>query len=314
MSEEYNTIKIYKKTDIIRDENIEKAPTINENNLSTPAENINESSTQQNLNNHCCISKMFKKIEYNILWIVLLSLIISLIIVLCIVLKKNDKKDVNQTKIQTEENLIKGNNGEIFVARLKYEINQCRIYNETIKIKTKVFLEEPLENGENEETIEKDTTINKYLVNIYEEKEMEDKSILYSAYILVLKVYNNLKEGLNTFDYLGNNIFNSSDYEISKDIKNKLIEEYITNLKEQEEENFEDIFNDIKEDLDYSTKTPLVKFSFFENGTIKQILKPKIIEPSLYSNIENFIWKSVPSISESLYSKKDTNRNLEEKE
>ena len=312
MSEEYNTIKIYKKTDIIRDENIEKTPTINENNLSTPAENINESSTQQNLNNHCCISKMFKKIEYNILWIVLLSLIISLIIVLCIVLKKNDKKDVNQTKIQTEENLIKGNNGEIFVAKLKYEINQCRIYNETIKIKTKVFLEEPLENGESEETIEKDTTINKYLVNIYEEKEMEDKSILYSAYILVLKVYNNLKEGLNTFDYLGNNIFNSSDYEISKDIKNKLIEEYITNLKEQEEENFEDIFNDIKEDLDYLTKTPLVKFSFFENGTIKQILKPKIIEPSLYSNIENFIWKSVPSISESLYSKKDTNRNLEE--
>ena len=82
---------------------------------------------------------------------------------------------MNQTKIQTEENLIKGNNGEIFVAKLKYEINQCRIYNETIKIKTKVFLEEPLENGENEETIEKDTTINKYLVNIYEQKKFLKK-------------------------------------------------------------------------------------------------------------------------------------------
>jgi len=69
-------------------------------------------------------------------------------------------------------------------------------------------------------------------------------------------------------------------------------------------ENYKEMYDEIKEEIEYLNKSPLVKFSFFENGTIKQILKPNIIEPYIYSNIENFIWKSVPSISESLYSKK----------
>ncbi len=311
MSEEYNTVKIYSPADLIRDKKNQDNPTFNEKQLNTPTENNNKLSIPENFNNDCCFSKISKRKEFKIFLIIFLILIIISIFLICFLSEKNDEKDENQKTIQIEENVIKGNNGEILVAKLTYEINQCRIYNETIKIKTKVIFEEPLENGESEETIEKDTTINKYLVNIYEQKEMEDKSILYYAYILVLKVYNILNDDLNTINYLGNNIFNSSEYEITKNKKNKFIEEYITNLKEQEE-NYEEMFNDIKEELDYYTKSPLVKFSFFENGTIKQILKPKIIEPYLYSNIENFIWKSVPSISESLYSKKDSQRNLEE--
>ena len=70
-----------------------------------------------------------------------------------------------------------------------------------------------------------------------------------------------------------------------KNTINELIEEYLQNLKEQEE-NYEEIYGDkLKEEIDYLLKSPLVQFSFFGNGTIKQILKPYIIEPYLYLNI-----------------------------
>ena len=283
MSEENNIVKIYNQADLIRDENNTKNPNVNENKSNVLSEN-KKKSISENLNNHCFISKIFKKTEYIILFIILISIIITSTF-LWILLKKNKNgKSENDKTIKNEENIIKGNNGEIFVAKLKYEINQCRIYNETIKIKTKIILEEPLENGETEEIIEKDTTINKYLVNIYHQKEMEDKSILYYAYVLVLKVYNILNKDVNTIDYLGNNIFNISEYEKVKNYKNELIEEYINNLKE--EENYEEMYEEIKEEIEYLNKSPLVKFSFFENGTIKQILKPNIIEPYIYSNIE----------------------------
>ena len=45
-----------------------------------------------------------------------------------------------------------------------------------------------------------------------------------------------------------------------------------------------------------------------------EILKPKKINNYLYVNIETFIFKNIPSLSENLYTSKNSKRNLEEKE
>ena len=44
-----------------------------------------------------------------------------------------------------------------------------------------------------------------------------------------------------------------------------------------------------------------------------EIVKPKKINNYLYVNIENFIFKNIPSLSDNLYTSKDLKRNLEEK-
>ena len=145
-----------------------------------------------------------------------LLLITLIILVYIFETKKPKNKNPKEEIIKEDKDIIKTNIGEILVVKLKYEINQCRIYNETIKIKTKVALDEPLENGKTEEIIEKNATINKYLVNIYDQQEIEDKSIVYYAYILVLKVYNIPHNDVTIIDYLGKNIFNDSEYKEMK--------------------------------------------------------------------------------------------------
>ena len=79
--------------------------------------------------------------------------------------------------------------------------------------------------------------------------------------------------------------------------------------------------NKKREGVDYSAPTlKMIQLTdihldtkYIENGTVYEISKPKKIDNYLYANIENFIFKNIPSLSENLYTSKDSKRNLEEK-
>ena len=241
-------------------------------------------------------------------------ILIGLTVILIIFLRKKKKKNDDDNHNGNDEP-IKGNNGELLVVKLKREINQVSVYNETIKMKTKAIFNEPLENGEKEKESNEDILVNRYMTNIYDQKIMEDNSILYYGYVLILNLYNVYDEekDIRTIDYMGYNIFNGSEREELVVLKNDLIGQYIESLKQKIGDSYEELYGkEIRDEINYLTLTPLVKFSFFENGTINQILKPKIIDSYAYSNLENFIFKSIPSISKSLYSNLDSKRQLQE--
>ena len=245
----------------------------------------------------------------------LIILLIVLIItgIILIIIKKTKGKKNNKP---SNSDIIKGNNGEILICKLKIEKDICLIFNESIS--TKTIIEVDKSSKDEDSTIESTSNplIHNYLINIYDQKEMYDKSILYYGYVLLLREY--MIIGEDFIEYIGgNNIFNSSEFEDAKTYRNLKIEKYINKNKSNNSDslnNNDNNYDSLINNLEILNLSPLVKFSFFENGTMNQILKPKLIDDSMYSNIENFIWKSIPSVSENLYSKSsDSKRLLEEK-
>ena len=246
-----------------------------------------------------------------ILVILLIILIITGIIIIIIKKVKDKKKDK-----KTNPDIIRANNGEILIWKLKIEKDYCLIFNESISTKTIIELDQSSKDNDSIIESKSNPLIHNYLINIYDQKEMNDKSILYYGYVLLLREY--MLIGEDFIEYIGgNNIFNSSEFEISKIYRNKKIENYINNNENYSSDNLnndEVNYNSLIKNLEILNLSPLVKFSFFENGTMNEILKPKLIDSSMYSNIENFIWKSIPSVSENLYTKSnDSKRKLEEK-
>ena len=201
---------------------------------------------------------------------------------------------------------IYASNGEKLVVKINREKDQSLIVNETILITSKYV---DNENNTNE-TIE-DPIYHKYLLNIYDEEIMNDKGIKYYAYVLLLKEL----EGDSPDIIAGNNIFDSIETENARNLKKQLYEEYLSENQDgiNEEEELEIQYGRTIQELLLLNLSPLVKFSFFENGTVYEISKPKKIDSLLYANIENFIWKNIPSLSDSLYKKDNSKRNLEEK-
>ena len=271
------------------------------NEVITNSIRVKEKEKKSNLNNY--IIKM--------LIILLIIVIITGIIIMLI----KQIKDNNKNKPRNQE-IIQTNNGETLICKLKIEKDYCLIFNESIS--TKTIIEVDKSSKDEDSTLESTSNplIHNYLINIYDQKEMNDKSILYYGYVLLLREYQLIGE--DSIEYIGgNNIFNASEFEDAKKYRNKKIEKYINKNQShgsdslnQDDNNYNSLINN----LEILNLSPLVKFSFFENGTMNQILKPKIIDDSMYSNIENFIWKSIPSVSEKLYSKSnDSKRFLEEK-
>ena len=140
---------------------------------------------------------------------------------------------------------------------------------------------------------------------------MNDKSIKYYAYVLLLK---ELEGDINDI-IAGNNIFDTIETENSRKQKEELLQEYLNENQNinNEEEDLQIKYGRTLKELKLLNLSPLVKFSFFENGTVYEISKPKKIDNYLYANIENFIFKNIPSLSENLYTSKDLKRNLEKK-
>ena len=71
--------------------------------------------------------------------------------------------------------------------------------------------------------IQKRIKYNKYLLNIYDEEIMNDKSIKYYTYVLLLK---KLEGDINDI-IVGNNIFDTIETENSRKQKEQLLQEYL---------------------------------------------------------------------------------------
>ena len=82
--------------------------------------------------------------------------------------------------------------------------------------------------------IQKRIKYNKYLLNIYDEEIMNDKSIKYYTYVLLLK---ELEWDINDI-IIGNNIFDTIETENSRKQKEELLQEYLNenkNINEDED-------------------------------------------------------------------------------
>ena len=113
-----------------------------------------------------------------------------------------------------------------FRKRKKY---QSLIVNETISIISK-----HVDNENNSEENKEEPIYNKYLLNIYDEEIMNDKSIKYYDYVLLLK---ELEGDINDI-IAGNNIFDTIETENSRKQKEKYLQEYLNenqNINEDED-------------------------------------------------------------------------------
>lgn len=113
-----------------------------------------------------------------------------------------------------------------FIKRKKH---QSLIVNETISIISK-----HVDNENNSEENKEEPIYNKYLLNIYDEEIMNDKSIKYYDYVLLLK---ELEGDINDI-IAGNNIFDTIETENSRKQKEKYLQEYLNenqNVNEDED-------------------------------------------------------------------------------
>ncbi len=244
-----------------------------------------------------------------LLFIILSIIILIVIIVVCVVClkKKKDENDEDKEK-EIEEEKFYTNSGEEIVVSIKREVNQVYQYQEneeTTKVYT--FEEENSRRRLDEEVIK--SKIN-YGLNIYNEEELSDKSILFSAYALILK---KIKIDENDEIYEGGkNIFDPAfDKEMEEMMKE--FEKDEINEEETNEETNEEINEELNEFLLNDKKEydiPIIKIKFYENGTLYEIKKPENINENMYSNLRTFIDKVIPSVSKSLYSNNKL-RNLQ---
>ena len=94
---------------------------------------------------------------------------------------------------------------------------------------------------------------------------MNDKSIKYYTYVLLLK---ELEGDINDI-IVGNNIFDTIETENSRKQKEKYLQEYLNeNQNVNEHEDLQIKYGRTLKELKLLNLSPLVKFSFFENGTV----------------------------------------------
>ena len=94
---------------------------------------------------------------------------------------------------------------------------------------------------------------------------MNDKSIKYYTYVLLLK---ELEGDINDI-IAGNNIFDTIETENSRKQKEKYLQEYLNeNQNVNEDEDLQIKYGRTLKELKLFNLSPLIKFSFFENGTV----------------------------------------------
>ena len=234
-----------------------------------------------------------------VLFVILLFIITFLIILFTVILKKNNKKDGLQNE-SDNNNYNKDIEDTIEnVVELSFKINHVKIYQETQITNTTIIFEEKEYDENNyrrlsKKDIEKDTIITKYLINIYEKNDLNDtlNTSIISAYALVL----------------------------SSEGKNEKIENAFPDNEEEENEKIYfggyNIYNeDEHKDLNPINPgdIPLIKFTFFSNGTLKNIFHPENINQTFLHGMKNIISKIIPEVSSSLFQNSKSNlRNIQQ--
>lgn len=214
---------------------------------------------------------LFSNKKCGILTLILTSLLVLCVIVaIVLIIKKNSKVNKYQPVILPS--------GEPIVADIKRKVNEISKYRE-IKT-TKMNLKAGNTPSENEENI---TT--EFVFNVYNSTVLEDKTNLTSGYIIITNMTKDTKNGTQ---FLGGvDVFNLTD---DTNDTLRMIEENETEAKDDE------------------YVIPMIKFSFYQNGTTKDIYHPENIDDFMYSVLKDLVEKLVPILSEKLYSNTNSNK------
>ena len=95
--------------------------------------------------------------------------------------------------------------------------------------------------------IQKRINKNQYIINIYDEEIMNDKSIKYYDYVLLLK---ELEGDINDI-IAGNNIFDTIETENSRKQKEKYLQEYLNENKNVNDEDLQIKYGRTLKELKY---------------------------------------------------------------
>jgi hypothetical protein len=230
---------------------------------------------------------MKKKSKLKFILIIVSIIIIG--IVIYFLLKKNNDGHC-EGKCDEEEELKTGS-GEIIVVKIDRKINQMWEYQGIEFTSTTNVLEDSSSLRRNEQ-INKTTKIN-YLLNIYDNETLSDNSILFSAFAMILS-----KITFNNDEEIYEGGVNLLEYDYTQKEENLII-------SEENEINDEEIIYD---DDYYHNDYPVIKFKFYENGTLYEIQKPQNINNKFFINLKLFVNKVIPSVSEKLYSPNENDR------
>ena len=224
---------------------------------------------------------------------IIIAVIIIVIVILVIHHDEDDKKVIDEEiKDENEYQLYTTNSGEYIVAKINRTINQMWKYDGNENLTVTNIIDDSNSLRRNEEIIKNIKT--EYLLNIYDEEILSDNSTLYSAYAMILnkiKIENNeefYEGGINILEIGINENNNNNEEEEEKGEK-----EESELINENEEKDDED---------NYNNDIPIIKFRFYENGTLYDMQKPKNISSSLFLSLKTFVDKVIPSVSHSLYS------------
>ncbi len=225
------------------------------------------------------------KFKNNFKFYIIIFVLIFFIIFLKFSYISNKNKCLNSNNPENCEIIL--NNNEKLITLIPYEKYDTFIYNLTlIKNSSNIFLNNNLTN----DIINiSDSTYNKILFYISDYEIINNTKKFESNLILLSK--KNLSDLNDYFD--GFNILNLTEQELwDKDDDRDI---YETDNNNYNDENYETLNND----------KPIIKFYFYENGKIDDILFPKFLRNDLKKELINFIHKIIFDLSKNSFINKD---------
>ena len=265
----------------------------------TQVKMISEQTNNQQNNNSTIKNRKCVIVSSIIVGVILVAIVITLVCVL-----RSSKKPDESPRITPPETQIRTGSGEEIIVEIQRKVNQIWIYqgSDVVVTISTTSLDDPNALRRNEEQ-----TVNtnyKFLLNIYDEKIASDNSKIFYAYALLLDK-SSLIDGKEGYEG-GIDIFNLNFNEENEDNEEN---ENNENNEENEENKIESEYRETEENEDNNNNDiPLIKLKFYENGTLFEIQKPQHISHKIYSDLKNFIYKVIPTVSKDLYSNNENEK------
>ena len=166
------------------------------------------------------------------------------------------------------------------IVNLKRELNEISRYTEVTHYLSSIELNETVE-------VNNETGIIDFIVNIHDIKKLSDNTNLYDAYIVLISMYQynetnttSNKELITSFE-----VYNFTDFDLFKK----------TLTQEQ---------------LETINSLPIMKVSFYENGTIHEMEVTSEISIFTKETLKGVASKVIPSISKELYTETESSPTL----
>ena len=187
---------------------------------------------------------------------------------------------------------------EDFIVDIRYRVNETSFFiNKRINNSTMIY------NGKEENR--KTEIFTNFTMTITKEYKIDNK-LCYSGYLVILNMTtsnetdSNIEAGFDLFNSSSTkkNLRNLKSDDITIDLSNKDfndidISQYFDTSKMNESE-VNDLINQFR-------SVPIIKFDFFKNGEIREILYPKNLKLSILYNMNDLIDKIIPKVNKKLY-------------